>query len=454
MRNRWSAGAILIVMRGWRVRLAILLLATSAWALVTTPAEAAVRQSSQAASPRSETLASFSAALDVRRADLVAIRRDIHRHPEPSGSEDRTAGIVAGVLRDAGFEVTTGVGGHGVVGVLRGADPAASSGPVLAFRADMDAVRGTADDPMDFRSVVAGVNHNCGHDIHTSVGLALAVGFGAIRDELPGTVMLIFQPAEETASGARAMLADGVLGGSSAGAGAAAGGHRPPAAVFAYHTAPLPVGEVMTRPGPLLAGRDRVSITVRGEGDLVGAVRSIRAALEGLATPGSDQPSRPVGESFVAVRGLQTTPRGAGEWDVGATLTVSDSATSRAVREALVAALAELRRPGLELELDYQARWIAGLLNDPALVERANAVARGVLGKDAVRAPQTQSTIFSEDFGSFQERVPGVMYFLGVSNPEKGWVGMPHTPGYVADERAIFVGAEVMAAVFLDLFGS
>jgi metal-dependent amidase/aminoacylase/carboxypeptidase family protein len=395
----------------------------------------------QSASAETTEAADFAHAIDARRADLIEIRRDIHRHPEPSGSEDRTAGIVAGVLRDAGFEVTTGVGGHGVVGVLRGGAPAAESGPVLAFRADMDAVRGTADDPMDFRSVVAGVNHNCGHDIHTSVGLALAVGFGAVRDELPGTVMLIFQPAEETASGARAMLADGVF-------------DDPPAAVFAYHTAPLPVGEIMTRPGPLLAGRDRVSVTVRGDGDLTGAVRSVRAALADLATPGSEQPSLPAGASFVAVRGLQTTPRGAGEWDARATLTVSDSATSRAARERIEETLTELRRqrPGIELTLDYQTRWIAGLLNDPALVERANAVARGVLGDDAVRAPRTASTIFSEDFGSFQEKVPGVMYFLGVSNEAKGWVGMPHTPGYVADEDAIFVGAEVMAAVFMDLF--
>jgi len=386
-------------------------------------------------------LAEFSHALEARRSELIEIRRDIHRHPEPSGDEDRTAGIVAGVLREAGFEVTTGIGGHGVVGVLRGTAPASSAteGPVLAFRADMDAVRGTADDPMDFRSVVAGVNHNCGHDIHTSVGLALAAGFSAIRDRLPGTVMLIFQPAEETASGARAMLADGVF-------------DRPPAAVFAYHTAPLAVGEIMTRPGALLAGRDQVRIRVRGDGDLAAAARAARQAVADLATPGSTGPSRPVGESFVAVRGLRAAPAGADAWDVTATLTTSDSTVSRETRERLERALADLRRPGLEFALDYQERWIAGLLNDPVLVERANSAAREVLGDAAVRAPQNQSTIFSEDFGSFQERVPGVMYFLGVSNPEKGWVGMPHTPGYVADEEAIFVGAEVMAAVFLDLF--
>jgi len=406
----------------------------------TAPAAAVAQQNASVGTPE---LAAFTGALEARQAELIEIRRDIHRHPEPSGSEDRTAGIVAGVLRDAGFDVTTGVGGHGVVGVLRGR-AAGADGPVVAFRADMDAVRGTAADPMEFRSVVAGVNHNCGHDIHTSVGLALAVGFGAIRDELPGTVMLIFQPAEETASGARAMLADGVFGDE-----AAVG---PPAAVFAYHTAPLPVGEIMTRPGSLLAGRDRALITLRGEGDLSAAARTVGAAVHDLATPGSTEPSLPVGEPFVAVRGLRTTPRGTGAWEVNATLTTSGSAESRTARRQIEQTLAGLRRPGLELDLDYEERWIAGLLNDPGLVERANATAREVLGEASVRAPRTVSTIFSEDFGSFQQRVPGVMYFLGVSNEEKGWVGMPHTPGYVADEAAIFVGAEVMAAVFLDLW--
>ena len=252
MRGRRSPASMRkVVARRWVARFTVSLLIGATGAAV--PARAPARQANQAASSQAADLAEFSRALEARRAELIEIRRDIHRHPEPSGEEDRTAGIVAGVLREAGFEVTTGIGGHGVVGVLRGTAPASAGagGPVLAFRADMDAVRGTADDPMDFRSVVAGVNHNCGHDIHTSVGLALAVGFGAIRDELPGTVMLIFQPAEETASGARAMLADGVFAG-------------PPAAVFAYHTAPLPVGDIMTRPGPLLSGRDRVRVRLRG----------------------------------------------------------------------------------------------------------------------------------------------------------------------------------------------
>lgn len=393
-----------------------------------------------------QELADFTRAIEARRDELISIRRDIHRNPDPSGQEERTAGLVADLLREQGFEVTTGLGGHGVVGMLRGTGARADvpDGPVLAFRADMDAVRGSADDPMEFRSIVPGVHHICGHDIHTTVGLALAVGFSAIRDRLPGTVMLIFQPAEETATGARAMLADGVFG-----AAGPAGG--PPDAVFAYHTAPLPVGQIMTRPGTLLPGRDRVQITIRGEGDLASASAAVRALVGGLATEGSDQPMRPAGEPFVGVRGLRAETGGSGARLVGAILTTSGSEASQVARASLERGLAELRRPGLELELDYQERAIAGTLNHPALVERSGAAARGVLGEAAVREAQSITTIFSEDFGSFQQEAPGVMYFLGVSNPGRGWVGMPHTPTYVADEEAIFTGAETMAAVFLDL---
>lgn len=410
--------------------------------------------------------ATFTRALEARRAELIATRRDIHRRPEPSGSEERTAGIVADWLREAGFEVTTGVGGHGVVGILRGG-ATESGGPVLAFRADMDAVRGKANDPMEFRSVVSGVNHICGHDIHTAVGLALATGFSALRDQFSGTVVLIFQPAEETASGARAMLADSIFDGAiDPSLDVERGGA--PDAIFAYHTAPLPVGQVMTRAGTLLPGRDRVRVEIRADGDLSAGDSSggdasagdlariageVRALVAGVATEGSSDAVRPASEDFVAVRGLRGNAAGPGVHLVGATLTTAGPTASQSARRAIERGLEELRQPGFQLRLDYQEGWIEGARNDPALVRRSNAAARRVLGDAAVREPQSITTIFSEDFGSFQSRVPGVMYFLGVSNADRGWVGMPHSPTYAADEEAIFAGAEVMGAVFLDLFG-
>jgi metal-dependent amidase/aminoacylase/carboxypeptidase family protein len=151
--------------------------------------------------------AQITTALAAAIPELIAFRRDLHQHPELSGEEVRTAELVAERLRRLGLEVQTGVGGHGVVGLLQGGRP----GPVVAFRADMDAVPSADPDPVAFASLRSGVRHICGHDIHTTLGLALATGFAAVRRDLPGSVLFIFQPAEERATGARAMLTDGVF---------------------------------------------------------------------------------------------------------------------------------------------------------------------------------------------------------------------------------------------------
>jgi amidohydrolase len=390
----------------------------------------------EAAAPEADLLARFVERVEGLRAELIEVRRDFHRHPEISGQEERTAGIVAERLGAAGFEVRTGVGGHGVVGLLRGAE----SGPLLAFRADMDAVRSNAPDPVEFDSEIAGVRHICGHDVHTTIGLALAEGFASVRERLPGSVMLIFQPAEESARGAQAMLADGAFA------------DPAPDAVFAYHTTPFEVGQIATASRTLMPGRDAVRVEIRGEGDLESAAQAVREIMLATGTVAPEEATSPVTGEFVLVQGARARRDAAtAGWLVGATITTSSREASDGTRSAIEQGLAELERPGLTLDLDYQQRFIAGVTNAPDLVEAANASARAVLGDESVLMLESMSPLFSEDFGSFQEEVPGVMYFLGVSNSEKGWVGMPHSPDYVADEEAIFVGARTMGAVFIDL---
>src|SRR5687768_17112242 len=164
----------------------------------------------------------------------IELRRDLHRHPELSGQEQRTAGIVAARLKALGLGVQTGVGGHGVVGMLTGGRP----GPLVAYRADMDAVRSTSPDPVAFPSLEPGIRHICGHDVHVTIGLALASALAQVKAELPGAVMFIFQPSEERATGARAMLNDGLFAADK------------PAAIFGLHSAPFDAGLVSSKPGP------------------------------------------------------------------------------------------------------------------------------------------------------------------------------------------------------------
>jgi metal-dependent amidase/aminoacylase/carboxypeptidase family protein len=174
--------------------------------------------------------------VEAHQEKLVALRRDLHRHPELSDREVRTAGVVAKELKSLGLDVRTGVGGHGVVGILKGARP----GPLVAYRADMDAFPTGLPDPAPFPSEVPGVRHICGHDVHVAIGVGLASALASIRRDLPGRVMFIFQPAEERAAGARAMLDAGLFT------------TDKPVAVFGVHTAPLEVGRITSKAGLMM----------------------------------------------------------------------------------------------------------------------------------------------------------------------------------------------------------
>lgn len=364
-------------------------------------------------------------------ARLIDVRRDLHRNPEVSGDERRTAQVVADAMRRLGLEVRMGVGGHGVVARLRGARP----GPVIAYRADMDAVTSTAPDPVEFRSVRAGIRHICGHDLHTTIGIALATAMHQVRDSLAGEVLFVFQPAEERATGARAMLADGVFG-------------TRPAAIYGLHTAPFEAGLVSTTPGPMMAGRDRFEVTISAAGDIQSAAAVVRDRLVALGTIDASQITVNQPKDFALVQPQSTTVSG-NTARISGIVTVASDAVRARVRTAIMTGLGAALAPGDRVTATYETRWIAGVTNDSALAVVAAARARAALGPSSVATVTTIPPAFSEDFGSFQEVVPGVFFFLGVGNSSRGWNGLPHHPDYVADERAIVVGARAMSAVLL-----
>lgn len=380
---------------------------------------------------QTETLAQrIDRRLESAHDELIQLRRDIHRHPEVSGEEERTAKLVADRLESLGLEVHTGIGGHGVVGILRGGKP----GPVVAFRADMDAVYYNAPDPVPFASENPGVRHVCGHDIHTTVGLAIAESLTEIRDELPGTVKFVFQPAEENIRGAAAMIEDRVL-------------EEPaPEAIFAYHSAPLEVGQIGSVEGLSLPGLDRVTLVVRGEGDLEETARVYARAVRSASTGDAVAP-----EEFVAamIGRPQARPEH-GDWLVtGMVRAGSPGARARAKSE-IELAVAAVKRDGVTYELDYEDLALPDMVNDPELVRSTLETIRSVVGPEGLIESNTVTPYFSEDFARYQQHIPGAMYWLGVSNSELGYVGMPHSPDFVADEESIFVGAKVMAAVLVD----
>ena len=182
--------------------------------------------------------------------DWVALYQDLHRHPELSFEERRTAGIVAEGLRAAGYEVEEGVGRTGVVGVLRN-----GPGPTVLLRADMDALPVTEKTDLAYASEVPGVAHACGHDVHTTCLLAAATELADSQDTWAGTLLLVFQPAEEIGVGAKAMLDDGLYE-----------RHGTPIVVLGQHVAPLPAGTIGLHAGPSFSALDRLDITLHGVG--------------------------------------------------------------------------------------------------------------------------------------------------------------------------------------------
>ncbi|WP_405839094.1 amidohydrolase [Streptomyces platensis] len=205
------------------------------------------------ADPRgSSAPAAVLAPLDDRLADLVALYKDLHRHPELGFQETRTAAEAARRLTASGYDVTTGIAETGVVGVLRN-----GPGPVVLLRADMDALPVTENSGLDYASTVPGRMHACGHDVHVTCLLGAADLLAAGRDHWSGTLIALFQPAEEVGSGARAMLDAGLY----------RDGLVPtPDVVLAQHVAPLGAGLIAYCPGPCMAAADSLEITFHGTG--------------------------------------------------------------------------------------------------------------------------------------------------------------------------------------------
>ncbi|WP_371873933.1 M20 metallopeptidase family protein [Streptomyces glebosus] len=359
---------------------------------------------------------------------LIELRRDLHRHPEGPGQEQRTAGVVARELRAAGLAVTTGVGGHGVVGILRGSRP----GRTVAYRADMDAVP-----PKDIVGGGPAPAHLCGHDVHTTVAVGVAQLLARLRGQLAGTVVFLFQPAEENLSGARALLDTGVLE------------RTRVAEIHALHCGPFPVGRFAVTPGFGMPGQDKAEVTAAGP-DAPDVARRLAAEIGALATVQLPQTPADL-ERIVADA---QTPHGPLAEFVAVRARAQEAKVSVSYRcwppERYLEVRQDVRRlatshPGVGLSFPAEPF--------PAMVcpERdARVLAhhlRRTLGRDAVAELHAAFPPFSgEDFALYLDRVPGTFTFLGVRAPGAPiTTSYPHYPDFAPDERAISVGVRAMA---------
>jgi metal-dependent amidase/aminoacylase/carboxypeptidase family protein len=381
------------------------------------------------------------------RDTLVQVRRDIHMYPELSGQEKRTAKLVADWLNRIGLEVETGVGGTGVVGILRGA----KDGPVVAYRADMDAVWSASIGDAPYRSRVPGVKHECGHDVHVAVGLGIATVLTSFREDLAGTVMFIFQPAEENVTGARAMLADGIFD------------RIKPAAIYALHTSPAQVGSIAVTPGVGLSGTEIYDASIVGRTISSETINGMVDAFEAMSTvPPAGTPDSwailseagvPDGKlsSFILANAF---PMNAGFHPDQATIRVYVKASGRdayaEAYERMTEILTETTEDGGSWDLVPVPPTLPDMHSDSVLARRAIAPIEQAIGEGQVRIMYASIPYFGEDFAVFLEEIPGAMFFLGVGNAEKGIRAANHSPDYDVDEEGIVVGTKAMTNVILD----
>jgi len=389
----------------------------------------------------------IAASASAIETQLIEARRWFHEHPELSNREVETGREIARRLRGMGYEVKTGVAHNGVVAVLEGGLP----GPVVAWRADIDALPIDEQVNVPYRSTQAGVMHACGHDLHTTVGLGVAEVLMELKDRLHGTVKFIFQPAEEgpppgEEGGAKLMIAEGVLA------------DPAPEAIFGLHVMPIAeAGFVGLRPGGLMAAGDRFTLTIHGRmthgsapQDGIDAVyigSQVVTALQALA-------SREIDATKSLVVSVGTFDAGkrwniiAGEAVLTGTVRTLDPETWAEIPdrfERIVAGICEANRATYDLEYE---RIAPVTNNDPALTTFAvESLSRSLGAENVLEVPPIMA---AEDFAYFQQKVPGVYFFLGVANEAEGWTDYVHTPTFRPDEAAIVTGVTAAASLLAD----
>ncbi|HEX2080704.1 MAG TPA: amidohydrolase [Longimicrobium sp.] len=395
-----------------------------------------------------------AAAVEQLAPRIIEIRHDLHQHPELSNREVRTAGLVAEHLRSLGMEVRTGVAHTGVVGILRGGRP----GPTVAVRADMDALPVTEDNDLPWKSTVrteylgnqVGVMHACGHDVHTAVQMGVASVLAGMRQELPGTVVFVFQPAEEGAppgerGGAELMLEEGVFR------------DARPEAVFGLHTfAHMQTGKIGYTPGPAMAAADRFIIRIKGRQShgasphlSIDPIVMASQAVLALQTIRSRNlsPFEPSVVTVGLIRGGERNNIIPEQVEMHGTVRTFDPRVQDEVERRMREILDGVTRAGGgSYELRYD-RITPVTVNHRELAARLHPTLVRLMGTENVL--EVPPTTGAEDFAFYARVAPTFFYRLGTVAPGTT-SGDHHTPTFMADDAAIPIGMRTMTGLVLD----
>jgi metal-dependent amidase/aminoacylase/carboxypeptidase family protein len=383
---------------------------------------------------------------------LVAIRRDIHTHPELAGNEVHTSSTIVARLREIGLEVQTGLYGHSVVGLLRGAHP----GKTVAWRAELDALPGFYPDPEEFRSKNHNVHHACGHDIHIAIALGIAEVLAKHRSSMHGTAVFIFQPEEETFKGAKALVERSDF---------SAIKHDE---IYALHITAFPVGQILVRSNEVYAYQRRVRIALNSDltgAEIEGLTKGVQGALirtrsgakpweiQRLADPevGVGNPNTAF-QDYLIMDPAFDARRENGELLLEAYLYETNAANLPGIVPRIERAIEAAGHKSKLRSVSY-VQENPTVMNNEKLTQESIRVLQQAVGSDAIKPIYGQLPFFNDDFAYFQQRIPGVYFVLGGSNFEKGMIAMNHAPNFRADEESIRFGVRSFSSLMLARLG-
>lgn len=376
--------------------------------------------------------------------DIITLRRYLHRHPELSEQEHNTSRVVQERLEEYGIPFSAGYAGTGVLGVVEGGKP----GRTVALRAEMDALPIREENDHDFVSENEGVMHACGHDAHTAMLVGAGRLLNDIKDELPGRVLLVFQPAEENSprGGSLEMMRAGVFE------------EREPDVIFAQHVWPdLPVGRVGVREGAMTGASDRFEVVIEGEGghaskphkgtDAIVVANQVINSLQSIVSRDID-PLRSAVLTVGRISGGTRYNAIAERVELEGTIRTFSPGTKARVKDrfyAIVNGVAASMEAGARIA--YHDGYPA-TLNAPEWAHRVRNTAQALLGEDAV--VEVEPSLGGEDFGRFLQRYPGAYFRLGTAEPGTDEKKRLHDARFDIDESAIAPGTELMAQLAVD----
>jgi metal-dependent amidase/aminoacylase/carboxypeptidase family protein len=380
---------------------------------------------------------------------LLIIRRDFHMNPELSEQEQITSKKIADYLISLGLEVRTNIGGYGVVGILNGD----KNEKRIAWRADIDALKTDLPDMVDFKSTKPGIRHICGHDVHTTIALGIANVLSHHRKEIKGTVYFIFQPSEENYKGAKSMIDDGLFDIIS------------PDEIYGLHISPMPTGFISTKPDLVYAYLKIINVSYNNTSNkeaLIDFTKNLILKFQDVKSDSKFWDSQNLGDPDVGISNRNTVYQNYLTVDknykieeVGNNINVMTvlTGTNKNQLDSIPKLLEQIIRnsdySGDLVSVNYSFEYPT-VINDKNITAKSLNSIKEIFGEQIAIPIYGVIPNMNDDFSYFQQKIPGVYYFLGGSNYQEGIISMPHTPNFAVDEECIKVGVKYFSNMIVE----